>query len=146
MRKIMKKKIIALLLLLFSCGVALAQDWVREFRETYSVRGIDEAVVNALSLGVSPDQLIQTSLPLEDLKPEELIKALYCALVPPAYIQDAAAANDIPVETLQQGYELALAQCAEEMEEKANAAPAFIPGNASSPGGRSVTASPSTFE
>lgn len=142
----MKKHAVALLILLVCVTVAAADDWTLAFRDTYSAKGIDEAVVNALSEGISPELLIKTALPLEDLKPEELIKALYCALVPPVYIQDAAVANNITDELVQKGYELALAQCAEEMEEKATAAPAFLPGKAASPGGRTGNASPSNFE
>ncbi|MHB8809920.1 MAG: hypothetical protein ACYC9M_07875 [Desulfobulbaceae bacterium] len=142
----MKTHAVALFLLLLCATLAMADDWAQTFRDTFYAKGVDEAVVNALSEGVPPDQLIQTALPLKELKPEELIKAMYCALVPPAYIQDAAAANDVTDEIVQKGYELALAQCAEEMEEKATAAPAFLPGKDSSPGGRTGTASPSNFE
>lgn len=142
----MKKHAVALLLLLVCITVAMADDWSQAFRDTFYAKGIDEAVVNALSEGATPDQLIKTALPLKDLKHEELIKALYCALVPPAYIQDAAVANGISNEIVQQGYELALAQCAEEMEEKANAAPGFLPGKATPSGGRTGNASPSNFE
>lgn len=142
----MKTHTVALFLLLLCVTLAMADDWAQTFRDTFYAKGVDEAVVSALSEGVSPDQLIKTALPLKELKPEELIKALYCALVPPAYIQDAAAANGVTDEIVQKGYELALAQCAEEMEEKTTAAPAFLPGEASSPGGRTGTASPSNFE
>lgn len=142
----MKKLTVALLLLLMCVTAAAADDWTRAFLDTYAAKGIDEAVVNALSEGIAPDLLIKTALPLEDLKPEELIKALYCALVPPAYIRDGATANNIADEVVQNGYELALAQCAEEMEERATAAPAFLPGKAASPGARTGNASPSNFE
>lgn len=140
------KKYAALALLLLWTSLAFADDWAQSFRETYYAKGIDEAVVNALSEGISPDQLIKTALPIKDLKPEELIKALYCALVPPAYIQDGAAANGIKDEIVRQGYELALAQCAEDMEEKAKSAPAFLPDRAANTGNKKNTASPSTFE
>lgn len=142
----MKKHAVATLLLLIWSTVSLADDWTQSFRDTYYEKSIDEAVVYALSEGIVPDQIIKAALPLKDLKQEELVKALYCALVPPAYIFDAATANGITEKTVQQGYELALAQCAEEMEEKENAAPAIIPGNAANPAGSTTTASPWNFE
>ena len=146
MNKIMKKHIVAMLLLLAWSTLSLADDWTQSFRDIYYEKSIDEAVVHALSEGIAPDQIIKAALPLKELKQEELVKALYCALVPPAYILDAAIANGITEQIVQQGYELALAQCAEEMEEKENAAPAFIPGNAANPAGNTSTASPWTFE
>lgn len=142
----MKKHAVATLLLLIWSTVSLADDWTQSFRDTYYEKGIDEAVVHALSEGIVPDQIIKAALPLNDLKQEELVKALYCALVPPAYIFDAATVNGITEKTVQQGYELALAQCAEEMEEKESAAPAIVPGKAANPAGSSTTASPWNFE
>lgn len=145
MEIIMKIHAVAMLLLLIWSTMSLAADWSQSFRDTYYAKGIDEAVVNALSEGIAPDQLMKTALPLEDLKPEVLVKALYCALVPPAYIYDAAKVNGISEEIVQQGYELALAQCAKEMEEKESAAPTIVPGNATNPEGRTSTASPWNF-
>lgn len=124
----MKVRLLIFTLLLLGSTFSLAEDWQQAFRETYSSKGIDEAVVNALGTGASPDQIIKTGLPIEGLNPAELVKALFCALVPPAYIYDAAEVNRIEDETVQEGYELALAQCAEEMEERKLSSPAYLPG------------------
>ena len=124
----MKKHAVAMLLLFLWSSVTMAEDWSQTFRETYAAKGVDEAVVNALSSGITPDQILKTGLPIVGLQPAELIKALFCALVPPAYIYDAATVNSVKDETVLEGYELALAQCAEAMEEKENSAPVFLPG------------------
>lgn len=144
----MKKQAITLLSLLLCATMAMAAEWTQTFHDTYQARGIDEAVVNALGEGITPDQIIKTGLPIEGLAPAELIKALFCALVPPAYIYDAATANKVKDETVLEGYELALAQCAEAMEEKKNSAPVLLPGKQPAGAGpvRPGAASPSNFE
>lgn len=124
----MKVHVFILTFLLLGSTLSMAEDWQQAFRETYSNKGVDEAVVGALSSGISPEQILETGLPIAGLKPAELIKALFCALVPPAYIYEAATAENVKDETVLEGYELALAQCAEAMEEKKNSAPVFLPG------------------
>ena len=140
----MKKYLFFGLLLLLGASYALA-DLPEDFRVIYHEKGIDAAVVDALSEGYSPDQIVKTALPIEGLSREVLIKALYCALVPPVFINEAAKGNGITEQTVIEGYELALVQCAEGMEETENAAPAQFTGNSSSSGGRTINASPSTF-
>ena len=132
----MKKHAVAsICLLLLLSTVSVAADWSQVFSDTFFAKGVDEAVVNALSEGITPELIVQTALPLQGMKQEELIKALYCALVPPPYIHDAASVNKITDETVQNGYELALQQCAEAMEEKENSLPVFPPRRGGLPSG-----------
>lgn len=97
-------------------------DWTKTFYANYTEKGIDNAVKTALEEGKSPDLIIRTAMPIKNLEEEKLIKALFCCLALPGSIYDAAGANGIPESTVARGYQLALAECANEMEENLNAA------------------------
>lgn len=101
---------------------ATAQDWQNSFQANYQDMGIDQAVVIALGGGYSPDQIVKAALPIESLAREDLIKALFCGLALPGSIYEAAELNNINDTTVAKGYELALGECAREMEENLNAA------------------------
>ena len=113
-------------------------------------QGIDEAVKFALNDGANPDQIIKKARPLEGVTEENLIKALFCALAQPDYIRDAAKINKISDEKVDAGYQLALAECARQMEENLNSVvtptPQFPELSPSKRIRRTVYASPWTFE
>ena len=117
----MRSIIISFLAIVFSFSVALAA-WEKNFATLYQEKGIDEAVITALAEGANPDQIIKIALPLEGLKQGVLIKALYCALAQPEAIREAAMANAISEPTIDEGYQLALSECARRMEENLNSA------------------------
>lgn len=109
--------------------------WQDTFTRTYAEKGIDQAVVNALSAGANPYQIIKVALPLDGLRKDHLIKALFCALAQPDTIQEAAAANGIEQPKVDEGYDLALQECARLMDEHLNSAldsSQHFPGNTSS--------------
>lgn len=84
---------------------------------------------------------------IKELPPPELIKALFCSLVQPAAIYDAAEVNHVAETTVIEGYQLALEQCAAEMEEQLNVAPgAPFPGAPPAGQGRPAQASPWNFD
>lgn len=116
-------KVISVFLILFLviCATAFA-DWAENFYANYEEQGIDHAVKTALGEGNSPDRIVRTALPIKDLEQDKLIKALFCGLALPGSIYEAAEVNGIPESTVAQGYQLALAECAREMEENLNAA------------------------
>ena len=136
--------IFTFLLLMYSSAIA---DWSQTFRDHYETKGIDTAVSTSLGEGINPDQIKQQGLLIEVLPSPELIKALFCSLVQPAIISDAAKVNNLPESTVAEGYQLALAQCAEEMEEQMNIAP-NMPFPGANPAGqiRPAQASPWTFK
>jgi len=115
-----KKFFFLLSIFLITCAIARA-DWTGIFYQNYKEMGIDHAVKAALGEGHSPDQIIKTALPIDNLRQEELIKALFCALALPGSIYDSAEKNGISDQKVAEGYELALAVCAKEMEENLNA-------------------------
>lgn len=117
----MKAVFLFLSILLLACATAMA-DWTDMFFENYTEKGIDHAVKSALSEGFSPDRIVRTAMPIKDLERDRLIKAPFCGLALPGSIYEAADANGIPEGTVDQGYQLALAECAREMEQNLNAA------------------------
>lgn len=121
------KMVFLFLSILMVVGAPAMADWTDIFYENYSEKGIDHAVKTALSEGNSPDRIIGTAMPIENLERDQLIKALFCALALPGSIYEAADAHGIPEGTVANGYQLALAECAQEMEENLNAA--VTPGN-----------------
>lgn len=141
------KKIFLSLTMLFATFSVASADWSSVFNDIYADKGLDEAVVYALSEGYSPDQIIQTALPIKSLQHDELIKALFCALAPLDAVYEAAKANNIADEKVTQGYDLALAECPNAMEEKAAAATQQNPTMAPAQSNNSTNfASPSTFQ
>lgn len=141
----LKKSMLSLFLLFAACSAALA-DWTDVFRDMIAKKGLDEAVVHALSEGNSPELIIETALQVEGLEEQKLIKALFCALAPLMDVYEGAAANGIADEKVTEGYDLALEECPDAMEEKLDAAPP-LNRTLSPAGGAGGTnsASPSTF-
>ncbi|GAB4346397.1 MAG: hypothetical protein Kow0089_23740 [Desulfobulbaceae bacterium] len=135
-----------LLTVLITCTPALA-DWSDTFRGTYQAKGIDTAVTEALGEGIAPAAIMELGITIKELPQPELIKALFCALVQPTTIYDAARINQVAESTVEEGYQLALAQCAEDMEEALNIAPsAQFPGVPPADQGRPAQASPWNFD
>jgi len=140
------KKIFLSLLFLLAASTTILADGQGTFRETYAANGLDEAVITALSKGYSADQIIKFALPIEEITEENLVKSLFCALVPLDTIHKAAMTNKIPEKKVTAGYELALEECPDALEEKIKvstprqAAPPLSPG-----AGNSGFASPSDF-
>lgn len=142
----MNKIILSLTVLFAAYSVALA-DWSRIFSDIYAGKGIDDAVVYALSEGYSPDQIMKTALPIEGLPQDKLIKALFCALAPLDTIYEAAKTNNIADEQVTEGYDLALAECPNAMEEKTAATTLQNPAMSPAQSNNSANfASPSTFQ
>lgn len=141
---------LAFIIILLLTGSPAMGDWADDFHINFREKGIDQAVVAALAEGQSPDIIIKTALPLENLVRTELVKALFCGLALPGSIYDAAEINGISDSTVSKGYELALGECAKEMEENLNAAVSpTIPSPDQSPSKRvrgPVYSSPWKFE
>ena len=144
------KKILFFITFLMMTTTVVLANWSENFHTIYADKGINEAVKNALSEGANLDQIIKAALPIKSLKEENLIKALFCALAQPDYIREAAKVNQITDNKVDAGYQLALAECAREMEENLNAivnpTPQFPELSPSKRIRRGVYASPWTFE
>jgi hypothetical protein len=124
---------------------SMPSSWTDAFYETYDSAGIDRAVRYGLSEAKSPDQIVKAALAIEDMDEPLLIHALYCALVLPGDIYAAAGANGITEETVSKGYELALAVCADRMEENLAIVMSTTAQPASTQSQGATYASPSAF-
>lgn len=140
----------SIFLLFMTVSFTLAQEWSENFSFVYLDKGIDEAVIMALSEGANPYQIINTALPLEGVEDVILLKALFCALAQPDAIRDAAKLNSISDATVDNGYQLALTECRRQMEENLNAAlqqqPQFRENSSSKRNQRTVYGSPWNFK
>ena len=74
----MKLLFSSLLVLFMTVSITHAQEWSENFTVIYLDKGIDEAVIMALSEGANPYQIINIALPLEGVEDVILLKALYC--------------------------------------------------------------------
>lgn len=104
----------ACVLVLFSVSIACAE-WLVDFRNTYVSEGIDKAVENALKDGKTPVLIVENSLELEGLNPQNLIKALYCAGANGQDIREAAEKYNISEMILAAGYKKSKAECADQV-------------------------------
>ena len=126
-----KKLFIPLVLCLFASSLALAITWHEKFVSNYSELGIDLAVEKAVQEDQkTPDQIIKIALPIEGLKKEVLIKALFCSGAKPEKVNSDALKNDISEEIINDGYQLALTECSRRMEEYFNYIPVGSTGGA----------------
>ncbi len=104
----------SILLVLLSFSVALA-DWQETFKTDYESIGIDQAVINAMKEGSSPEQILQAGLELEGLNPQNLLKALYCAGANGNDIKEAAMAADISELLISIAYEKSIVECYDQL-------------------------------
>ena len=84
-----------------------------DFKDTYSNKGIDQAVIDALKDGADPDSIVVSGLDLEGLNPQNLVMALYCAGVKGQDIRDAAANHDISELIVTAGYKKSVVECSD---------------------------------
>ena len=143
----MKKVLMALIALGFAATVACAE-WLVDFTGNYAGKGIDFAVEEAIKAGIAPDAIVEKGLALENLNPQNLVKALYCAGANGQDITAAASKYQISELIIEAGYKKSVEECGDKVDDTqaftptATAAPAFS-GLPSSGGGGSF-ASPST--
>lgn len=108
----MKKILLTLTMVALFCTAAFAE-WQVDFKDTYTNKGIDQAVIDALKEGADPDSIVVNGLDLEGLNPQNLVMALYCAGVKGQDIRDAAANHDISEMILTAGYKKSVVECSD---------------------------------
>jgi hypothetical protein len=143
----MKKIFLTTLLVITTSTVALAE-WLVDFKDSYSKVGIDQAVVEAMKEGATPDAIVQNGLKLEGLNPQNLIKALYCAGAKGDDIKAAAQQYEISELILVAGYKKSVEECADQVVDSQAYTPVAGPSFAGvpAPGDQGASfASPSTF-
>jgi hypothetical protein len=144
----MKKIIIAVLIVGFTSSLAWAE-WLVEFNDNYSNRGIDIAVEEAMKAGITPDAIVENGLALNELNPQNLVKALYCAGAKGQDVVDAAEKYGISELIVAAGFKKSVEECADKIADTQAFTPAAQRGPAfsdtPSSGGGDSNASPSTL-
>jgi hypothetical protein len=142
----MKKLFIACAIVFLSGSFAFAE-WNVDFRDTYAAEGIDKAVENALKDGKNPDSIVEVSLEIEGLNPQNLIRALYCAGASGQDIRAAAEKRKISEPIIAAGYKKSIDECGDRVADSQAYTPvAAGPSFATPRGGRNgAFASPATF-
>lgn len=86
-------------------------DWLTDFRDVYFDKGIDQAVVEALKQGATPDGIMENGLLLDGLNPQNLVKAMYCAGIRGEDIRAAGQRWDVTELLIVAGYKKSVEEC-----------------------------------
>ncbi|MDR3089626.1 MAG: hypothetical protein LBU39_07410 [Desulfobulbaceae bacterium] len=128
-------------------SMMLGEYWTT-FYENYKKIGIDETAILAIKEGILPDAFMEGGLALEDLNPQNLIKAMYCAGYKGDDIKKACDQFEISELVLIAGFKKSKEECSDQVTDTQAYTQAAGPSMAGvpSPGsGGSSYASPSTF-
>ena len=125
----------------------LIGDYLKTFLENYKKSGIDVAAELALKDGVPPDAVLETGLTLDDLNPQNLIKAMYCAGYKGNDIKKASDQFKVSDMILVAGFKKSREECSDVVTDTQAYTPLSGPSfnGVPSPGGGESFASPSTF-
>jgi len=106
------KRIVVILMFIFAFSAISAQaNWISNFYKTYTGKGIDYAVGDALKEGKSPEEIVKIGIIIDGLSSQELIRALYCEGAKGDDIRAAAKKFDISEKTLVTGYKKNIDEC-----------------------------------
>ncbi len=112
----MKRIIAAFFIVGFVASFAYA-DWLSDFKDNYKNKNIDMAVENAMKEGIGPDTIVENGLALENLNPQNLVKALYCAGVTGEEIYNAAQKFDISELIVEAGFKKSVEECGDRVSD-----------------------------
>jgi len=125
----------------------LGEYWAT-FYDNYKKLGIDETAILAIKEGIQPDAFMEGGLALEDLNPQNLIKAMYCAGYKGDDIKKACDQFEISELVLVAGFKKSKEECSDQVTDTqayTQAAGPTMAGVPSPGGGGTSYASPSTF-
>ena len=140
----MKKILLAVTMVALFCTPVFAE-WQVDFEDTYTNKGIDQAVIDALKEGIDPDSIVLRGLELEGLNPQNLVMALYCAGVKGQDIRDAAENHGVSEMIVSVGYKKSVVECSDVVADSQAYTPVAtgFSGGKRAGGGGSTTASAS---
>lgn len=92
----------------------LGEYW-KIFYDNYKKLGIDETAVLAIKEGILPDAFMEGGLVLEDLSPQNLIKAMYCAGYKGDDIKTACEQFEISELVLVAGFKKSKEECSDQV-------------------------------
>lgn len=128
----MKKLVLAGVLVAMTSTFALAE-WLVDFRDNYSSKGIDIAVEEAMKEGAGPEgiiSIVESDVYFKDLNPQNLVKALYCAGASGNDIRSAAEQYNISDQIVVAGYNKSVAECGDKVADTQAYTPVATPGPA----------------
>lgn len=108
------KKILVAALLVAMATPAFA-DWFEVFTKTFTEKGIDDAVKDAIKGGVAPDPIVEKAITFENLNPQNIVKALYCSGANGQDIMAAAEKHGISELVVTAGYQSSVEQCGDQV-------------------------------
>lgn len=145
----MNRILVAFFIVGFTSTVVCA-DWLIDFKDNYKNKSIDIAVENAMKEGISPDIIVENGLAFENMNPQNLVKALYCAGVSGKDVYETAEKFNISELIVAAGFKKSVEECGDRVVDTQP----YTPGNQGSgrgfggppsvPPGKPF-ASPSTF-
>jgi len=144
----MTKKIILAMIIVVISGTLAMAEWIATYKDVYQSKGIDEAVVEALKEGATPDAIMENGLKFEGLNPQNLVKAMYCGGIRGDDIRAAGQIYDVSDLLIVAGYKKSVEECGEQIADTQAYTPvasvlSFV--GASLPGAGTSNISPSTF-
>ncbi len=93
-------------------GTAAISGWVANFVSTYDKHGIYQAVADVFKEGHTPDEITTNALDnIENINPQNVVAALYCAGAKPEDIRAACKESGISEMILIAGFETAKTVC-----------------------------------
>lgn len=110
------KMIILYAVTIFTFSVAsVFATWLDDFRSIFEKEGIDEAVVEALKVGATPDSIMESGLQFEELNPQNLVKAMYCGGIRGDDIRAAGQKYDVSDIIIVAGYKKSVEECGDQI-------------------------------
>jgi hypothetical protein len=146
----MRKVITALLIVGLTSTMAFAE-WLEDFDNSNAEKGIEVAVADAIKAGITPEVITKHALTIQELNPQNIVKALYCSGANGQDVRAAAEKHGISELIITAGFQNSVEECGDQVadtqaySENAPRRPSFA-GTPSGSGGRPrrPNASPST--
>lgn len=110
----MRKIIVAVVVLGFISTAAVA-GWLEDFTASYTDKGIDVAVADAVKAGISPDMITENGLAITGLNPQNLVKALYCSGANGQDVRTALEKHNVSELIITAGFQNSVEECGDQV-------------------------------
>ncbi|GAB6190493.1 hypothetical protein [Desulfocastanea catecholica] len=110
----MKRILAALLIVGLASSFAWA-DWLTNFNDTYNNKNINAAVEDGLKEGITPDVIVEKSMALPGINPQNVVEALYCAGIGGQDVYEAAAKAHIAESVVTAGFKKSVEKCGDKV-------------------------------
>lgn len=110
----MKRILAALVIVGLASSIAWA-DWLTNFNDTNKNKNINAAVEGALKEGITPNVIVQKSMALPGINPQNIVEALYCAGIGGQDVYEAAAKSNISEPVVTAGFNQSVEECGDKV-------------------------------